>query len=261
MDETLAGNPRPELSIVVPALNEEDNVAPLIQEVRAAVIDAGIDAELIVVDDGSTDGTLDRLKALQSQYGWVRVLHRSNPMGQSAAFYAGIEASRGRYVATLDADLQNDPADLPKLLEHVRANRADMVQGVRERRRDNLKRKFSSWVGRTTRRLILGDTIYDTGCSTRVIRAEIARRFPLQYKGVHRFLPFYARVLGARVMEAPVNHRARHAGVAKYGMLDRAFGGLIDCFALRWMRKRLRSTACETVGSTKGLSRPAEVMR
>jgi dolichol-phosphate mannosyltransferase len=235
----------PELSIVVPALDEQDNVAPLVEQVQQAVLARGISSEMIVVDDGSTDATLPRLLELRKTHPWLRVLHRAKPMGQSAAMYAGIQAARGRYIATLDADLQNDPADLPAMLEALRAGQADMAQGLRARRQDTPIRKFSSWVGRTTRGLILGDKVRDTGCTTRVVKAEIAREFPLQYKGMHRFLPAYAKRLGATVIEMPVNHRPRVAGVAKYGMLNRGLAGLVDCFAVRWMFKRYRDPAVQ----------------
>jgi dolichol-phosphate mannosyltransferase len=233
---------QPELSIVVPALNEEDNVQPLVDEIRKTIIDAGIDAELIVVDDGSTDDTLARLIALAKQYPWVRPMHRDKALGQSAAMQAGIQASRGKYVATLDADLQNDPADLPAMLDVMRAGEADMVQGDRSaNRRDTVVRRITSWVGRTARSTILGDGIRDTGCTTRVVKREFAVQFPLQFKGMHRFMPVYARMLGARVVERPVHHRPRVAGVAKYGVLNRGFVGLIDCFAMRWMIRRHRN--------------------
>ncbi len=235
-----------ELSIIAPALNEEENVGPLVAQVRAAVVDAGIAAELIVVDDGSTDGTLARLGDLARAHPWLRVLHRGRGQsrGQSAAMAAGIAAARGRYVAMLDADLQNDPADLPRLLALLKQNNVDLVQGDRSAaRRDTPARKFSSWVGRTTRRLILGDTIRDTGCTARVVKAEYARRLPLQFRGMHRFIPVYCRMLGARVMEAPVNHRPRVAGVAKYGMMNRGLVGFFDCLAMRWMMKRYRDPA------------------
>jgi glycosyltransferase involved in cell wall biosynthesis len=244
MNATNQASTAPELSIVVPALNEEDNVGALIAQVQAAVIDAGISAELIVVDDGSTDQTLARLRELRDGRPWLRVLHRDTPQGQSAAMDAGIQQARGTFIATLDADLQNDPADLPAMLAVVRSGKADMAQGCRARRRDSAVRLFSSWVGRTARGLILGDKIRDTGCSTRVLRAEVARKLPLEFKGMHRFMhrfmPAYARILGARVVEVPVNHRPRAAGVAKYGMGNRAFVGLVDCFAVRWMSKRYR---------------------
>lgn len=232
-----------ELSIVVPALNEEDNVAPLVEQVKSAVIGAGIAGELIVVDDGSTDQTPERLRQLAAAHPWLRVLRRDRAQGQSAAMYAGIQAARGRFIATLDADLQNDPADLPRMLELVRKGDADMAQGLRARRQDTLVRKVTSWVGRTSRQLALGDTIRDTGCTTRVVRADIARRFPLQFKGMHRFMPVYAKMLGARVVEVPVNHRPRVAGVAKYGILNRGMSGFFDLLAMRWMTKRYRDPA------------------
>lgn len=239
----------PELSIVVPALNEQDNVRPLVEQVDAAVIARGIDAELIIVNDGSTDETAARLAQLQSQYPWLRVLHRDAAQGQSAAMHAGIAAARGQWIGMLDADLQNDPADLPPMLEVCRRGDADMVQGDRSaNRRDTFVRRATSWVGRTTRRLMLGDTIRDTGCTARIVRADIARQFPLQFKGMHRFLPAYAQLLGARVVEQPVNHRPRHTGEAKYGILNRGPSGLADCFAMRWMIKRRRDTATREDG-------------
>jgi len=233
---------QPELSIVVPALNEEDNVGPLVQEVKAAMVDQGIDTELIIVDDGSTDSTPQKLAQLASAYPWVKPLRRDKAMGQSAATAAGIAFATGKYIGFLDADLQNDPADLPKLLAMLRDNQADMAQGHRACRKDTVVRKCTSWVGRTARRTILGDAIKDTGCSTRVMKAEFAKQLPLQFKGMHRFMPVYARMLGARLVEVPVNHRPRVAGVAKYGVLNRALVGLFDCFAMRWMLRRYRQT-------------------
>lgn len=237
--------PAPELSIVVPAHNEEGNVVPLIAEIQQVIIDAGIAAELVIVDDGSKDTTLARLMEQAASRSWIRVLHRAKAMGQSAAMYAGIQASRGKYVATLDADLQNDPADLPAMLAKVRSGEADMAQGLRANRQDTIIRKITSWVGRTTRRLMLNDHIRDTGCTTRVVRADIARQFPLMFKGMHRFMPVYASMVGARVIEMPVNHRPRVSGVAKYGIWDRALVGLYDCFVMRWMLKRYRNPVCE----------------
>lgn len=234
---------QPALSVVVPALNEEGNVGPLVEQVEAAMQAAAVAAELIVVDDGSTDATLARLNALQRDRPWLRVLHRDRPQGQSAAMLAGIAAARGAFIATLDADMQNDPADLPLMLERLRDEGADMVQGDRSaNRRDNVVRRVASRIGRAARRLMLGDTIRDTGCSARVVRADVARRFPLQFKGMHRFLPAYAAMLGARVIEMPVRHHARHSGQTKYGLglLNRGSAGLFDCLAVRWMLARYR---------------------
>ncbi len=241
---------RPTLSIVVPALNEQDNVGPLVKQVGQAMSDAGINAELIVVDDGSTDQTLAKLTALQAQHPWLRVLHRPAPRGQSAAMHAGIQAALGQYIATLDADLQNDPADLPAMLAKIHAGEADMVQGDRSaNRNDHAIRKIASLIGRKARLWIINDPIRDTGCSARVLRAEFAKQFPLQFKGMHRFMPAYARMLGATITQIPVNHRSRNAGSTKYGMglLSRGPAGLLDLFAVRWMMKRYRDTSTDTI--------------
>jgi len=235
-----------ELSIVVPALNEQDNVSSLVEEIRKAVIDgAGIVAEVIIVDDGSTDQTPQRLGALGRKYPWLRALRRERSAGQSAAMHAGIQAARGAFIATLDADLQNDPADLPVMLGMMREGQFDLVQGDRSmNRRDNLIRRIGSVVGRAARRWLLGDSTRDTGCSARIVRAEIARQFPLQFRGMHRFLPAYARMLGARIIECPVHHHPRAAGRTKYGLglVNRGWAGLIDCLAVRWMLHRYRQT-------------------
>ena len=233
----------PELSVVVPALNEVDNVGPLVDEIDQNVRGTGLDAELIVVDDGSTDGIDAKLRELQNGRPWLRVLRREKPQGQSSAMYAGIQASRGAYVATLDADLQNDPADLPKMLQMLKEKGVDFVQGDRSRdRKDTFMRRRASAIGRGTRKAILKDPIRDTGCSARVLKASVAKRLPLMYKGMHRFFPAYAARLGATIAEYPVTHRARTAGVTKYGVgpLSRGLAGLFDTLAVRWMGKRLR---------------------
>jgi dolichol-phosphate mannosyltransferase len=251
MDVTnAAAATRPRLSIVVPALNEADNLRALAEQIDAAVIREGVLAELIVVDDGSSDDTPAVLAALMRRYVWVRGLRHDRPLGQSRAMYDGIQAARGQYVATLDADLQNDPADLPRMLQLVETGQADMVQGDRSaNRRDNAVRRCTSWIGRSARRALLGDAVRDTGCSARVVKSEFAKRLPLTFRGMHRFMPVYARMLGARVIEMPVNHRPRMAGTTKYGLgvFSRAWPGLVDCLAMRWMLKRYRSGSVMTL--------------
>lgn len=239
MYPTSTGEPPIELSIVVPALNEAESIEPLVLQIEVAMTKAGLSFELIVIDDGSEDATLETLHSQSRQRNWIRVFHQPTRMGQSAAMHRGIQAARAPFVATLDADLQNDPSDLPALFQIVNSGSADMAQGKRIRRKDSLLRKISSWVGRTTRAVILSDTIADTGCSTRVVRTDLATQFPLQFAGMHRFLPVYAKMLGARVIEMPVKHHPRRAGMTKYGIFNRAIAGLCDCFAVRWMRKRL----------------------
>lgn len=242
-----------DLTIVAPAHCEEDNIKPMIDEISNVMADLDICFEMIVVDDGSTDSTRQRLIELQKTYNWLRILvMRDTPPGrghgQSAAFKAGFNAARGRLIAVMDADLQNDPADLPAMLKIMNDTDADMVQGDRSRnRRDNIGRRIGSWIGRTFRKLILGDSIRDTGCSLRIMKREIALAIPLEFRGVHRFIPITARQLGYKVVEVPVNHRARTYGSPKYGIFNRAIPGLIDCLAIRWMRNRRRPTKADEI--------------
>lgn len=245
----------PVLSVVAPAHNEEENIPALVNEVESALAPTGIAFEFIVVDDGSTDGTRAVVRRLMAQRPWLRcvAMSRTPPgkgNGQSAAFYAGFRACRGRLVATLDADLQNDPADLPAMIALMQRERAHMVQGDRSRaRKDSAVRRWGSVVGRAFRRALLGDTIRDTGCSLRVMERDLALRMPLEFKGMHRFIPVSARDIGATVVEFRVNHRPRAAGQTKYGagILKRAIPGLVDCFAVRYMRRRRRPVECEEI--------------
>jgi len=245
----------PDLSLVIPAHNEQDNLALLIEQIDLSLRQQGVDVELILVDDGSTDNTRQMTRALMADHPWVRLLTRDQCQGQSSAMYAGIQAARAPYTATLDADLQNDPADLLAMLKRVQAGDADLAQGDRSRaRKDSAARRYASAVGRSARKLLLGDGVRDTGCSARVMRTELARQIPLQYKGMHRFVPVYIAALGGRIVEMPVNHRPRHAGVTKYGVgvFSRGFNGLIDCFAVRWMRNRLRKTTAQAATVSTG---------
>jgi dolichol-phosphate mannosyltransferase len=246
--DPIPGQAAPDLSVVAPAHNEEDNIAELVRQVGAAAEATGLGYEFIVVDDGSTDATRARVLALMPDRPWLRCIAMSKTPpgkgnGQSAAFHAGFRAARGRLIAVLDADLQNDPADLKAMLELMRREGADMVQGDRSHaRRDNAVRRIGSIVGRKFRLWLLGDTIRDTGCSLRLMRREIALGLPLEFKGMHRFIPVTARHLGYRVVEMRVSHRPRTAGQTKYGfgITKRAIPGLIDLLAVRYMRNRRR---------------------
>jgi len=236
------------LSVVAPAHNEEENIEELIKQVGDALDDLEIDFEFVIVDDGSSDTTKAKIIAHQPDRPWVRCVSMTNTPkgsgnGQSAAFHAGFRATQGELIAVLDADLQNDPADIPEMLKFLEETGADFVQGDRSAARadgDAKIRQIGSWVGRKFRLWVLGDTIRDTGCSLRIMKREIALALPLEFKGMHRFIPATARHLGYTVVEMPVSHRHRHAGIPKYGMgiTKRALPGLIDLFAVRYMWNR-----------------------
>ena len=257
----------PRLSVVTAAHNEQDNIERLLLEIDAALLPGGIDYEVIVVDDGSTDAT----QALLAELLWrnrrlraVRMRHTppGRGSGQSAAFCAGIRAARGELIVTIDADCQNDPADIPAMVRVLESEGADLVQGDRSvARRDRLLRRASSLVGRMFRFGLLGDTIRDTGCSLRLMRRSVALSLPLEYRGMHRFIPLTARQLGYRVLEMPVNHRPRTAGRTNYGIGDRAVPGLIDCFAVRWMRSRRRDVSFDEIRPRPPAPRPAADLR
>jgi glycosyltransferase involved in cell wall biosynthesis len=240
-----------DLSVVTPAHNEQENVAELARQIHDALKDLDIAFEVIVVDDGSTDDTQRIVADLMGDRPWLRCVTMldtppGSGNGQSAAFHAGFRAAHGTLIATLDADLQNDPADIPAMLALMDETNADMVQGDRSRaRKDTLIRRVGSIVGRLFRKWLLGDTIRDTGCSLRVMKRELALQLPLELRGMHRFIPVTARHLGANVVEMPVNHRPRTAGTTKYGMgiVQRAIPGLIDCLAVRYFRSRRRPVA------------------
>ncbi|MEB2344271.1 MAG: glycosyltransferase family 2 protein [Deltaproteobacteria bacterium] len=225
----------PWLSVVVPLHDEEHSLEPLHRELDAALAGVTGGVELIFVDDGSRDGSRARLRELAAKDPRVRVLALDRQHGQSAALDAGFRAARGAVVVTLDADGQNDPADIPRLLAGL--DRADVVNGVRVGRRDGWGRRASSAVANGFRNAWTRESVTDVGCSLRVMRAETLRRVRL-WRGAHRFLPTLLRLAGARVIELPVAHRPRRHGRSKYGVLDRLFAGLADVFGVRWLQSR-----------------------
>ena len=229
---------QPDLSVVFPVYNEEENVPLLLREIAAAVEGRGWTYEIVAVDDGSTDRSLEVLRSLKSQYPMLRVLALEKNSGQTAALDAAWRNAYGRLVVSLDADLQNDPADIPAMMQKLDEAKADMVIGVRVNRRDTWSRKLQSKIGNGVRNWITGDQITDTGCSLKLVKKEAVDRLRL-FTGMHRFLPTLVRYAGYKVVEMPVNHRARQFGVSKYGAMNRAFRGLADCFAVRWMGKRM----------------------
>jgi len=224
-----------EISVIVPLCNEAENVQPLVREIFAALRDERRAFELLLVDDGSTDATWQRIQAAREDDPRVRALRHERNLGQSAALWTGFRASESPIIATLDGDRQNDPADFPAML--ARIGEFDLVCGVRTRRQDNFKRKFSSRIARAANQAILGVQFNDPGCGIRVFRrTALDGLFP--FNGFHRFLAVLVQGGGGKVCEVPVNHRPRVAGVSKYGVMNRAGRGMVDLLAIAWFQKR-----------------------
>jgi len=225
----------PEISVVIPVYNEEENLPILAAEVQGALHAVGRPYEVIYVDDGSSDDSSGILIELAREDPAVRVIRQRRNSGQSAALDAGFRFARGGIVVTLDADLQNDPADIPRLLE--RLGSYDVVCGVRANRRDTWVRKLSSRIANGVRNRLTHDAVTDVGCTLRACRAEYLQRVPM-FTGMHRFLPTLLKMEGARVTEVPVHHRPRLHGQPKYNIRNRIWRALADLFAVRWMQKR-----------------------
>ncbi len=225
----------PTLSVVIPVYNEEDNLEPLLDELFPLLNDIGSNFEVICVDDASSDKSFTVLQELKKKYSELRVFaHRIN-CGESAGQATGFFHARGDWIVTMDADQQNDPADIPALLEA--AKNVDAVCGVRQQREDDWVKRISSKVANGFRDGVTRDTISDAGCTFRALRREALREIPI-FNGMHRFLPTLLRLQGFAVVEIPVNHRPRTRGKSKYGIGNRMFRGLVDCFAILWWRKR-----------------------
>jgi glycosyltransferase involved in cell wall biosynthesis len=227
--------PKPELSLIVPVYNEQDNLPVLAEEIRRAVEPLGIDYEVLLVDDGSTDAGPAVMRRLAEADRRLRLVRLSRNSGLSAALDAGFRHARGAVLATLDSDLQNDPADIPRLLAELPG--WDVVCGVRARRRDTWLRRVSSRIANAVRNRLTHESIADVGCTLRVYRAEFVRRIPM-FTGMHRFLPTLLRLEGARIKEVPVNHRPRLHGEPKYNIRNRIWRALADLMAVRWMQRR-----------------------
>jgi len=224
-----------DLSVVIPVYNEEENLRPLIGEVAASIRPLGLVCEIVTVDDGSTDGSAAALDALRSVHPQLRVIRLARNAGQTAALDAGFRRSHGSVVVTLDADLQNDPADIPALLSQLQG--CDAVVGVRRTRRDNLVRRISSRIANYVRNRLSDEEISDTGCSLKAYRRDALEHLVL-YDGMHRFLPTLIKMEGFRVREVPVGHRPRTHGRSKYGIGNRLVPAFMDLLAVRWMKKR-----------------------
>jgi dolichol-phosphate mannosyltransferase len=222
-------------SVVVPVFNEAENLYPLFDEIQAAMTRVGRPYEIIWIDDGSTDNSLEIIKKFSQQNPDSHCIAFARNRGQSAALSAGIARAKGKYVITMDSDRQNDPMDvinMAPLLEDY-----DMVTGWRKNRHDSAWKKFSSRFANAVRNRLSEETIKDTGCSLKIMKSEYLKRIKM-FNGMHRFLPTLMKMEGASVIEIPVNHRPRIKGESKYGTWDRAFSGLADLLAVRWMKKK-----------------------
>jgi dolichol-phosphate mannosyltransferase len=250
-DATVAHpSPPPEISIVVPAYNEEESLIPLASAIAEtfAVLDAAY--ELLFVDDGSEDDTAHILRELAAEHPEVRIIRFRHNAGQSAALDAGFKRARGRVVVTLDADLQNDPRDIPRLLEMLKDY--DVVCGIRQGRQDTWLRRLSSRFANGLRRRVLHDDIVDVGCSLRAYRGDCLSPIKL-YNGMHRFLPVLLQIEGFHIGQVPVRHHPRRHGQSKYNMRNRAWRALMDLLAVRWMRSRqLRYEIIESAAGAIG---------
>jgi dolichol-phosphate mannosyltransferase len=227
--------------------DEADNVLLLASQVHAA-LGGQADFELIFVDDGSTDATPARLRQVCRRFPRVRVLRHRRRCGQSAALATGVRAARHPWVATLDGDGQNDPADLPRLLAAVspgrRPKQLGLVIGWRQARQDSLLRRISSRVANRVRNRLLRDGVPDTGCGLKVFPRELFLRLPF-FDHLHRFLPALVRREGMEVLSLPVHHRPRHAGRSKYGLHNRLWAGLVDLLGVVWLQHRMQRPEVE----------------
>ncbi len=224
------------VSIVIPVYNEQDNLPRLFDEIARAMRPLARQWEVVFVDDGSTDTSLSVLKALAVANPEVRYLAFTRNRGQSAAFCAGFDEASHPIVVTLDADLQNDPGDIPAMLDLFDQGN-DMAIGWRKKRQDTFSKRYASKIANAIRNRMTRETVRDTGCSLKVMRRDMLVRIP-RFKGMHRYLPTLMKLQGATVAEMPVNHRERHMGVSKYGNWERAVAGIRDLFGVRWLQDR-----------------------
>ncbi|HEX4794087.1 MAG TPA: glycosyltransferase family 2 protein [Humisphaera sp.] len=225
----------PYLSLVIPAFNEQETIAQLLARVESALMPLGKPFEVVIIDDGSADDTPRLLGEAMKGRPWLRVLRLAQNSGQSAAFDAGFKAARGQIIATIDADLQNDPEEIPRLIPML--DGYDMINGWRRDRHDTPMRKLQSRIANRIRNWLSDETIQDSASSLKVYRRHCLEGIAL-YKGMHRFMPTLVKMRGYTVLEVPVKHSPRFAGTAKYGLRNRALRAFVDLLAVRWMKSR-----------------------
>ena len=222
-------------SVVVPVFNEERNIVLLHKELVTVLKSLNLPYEIILVDDGSTDNSLNEIKNLSSNDSSVKYISFKKNLGQSAALKSGFQYCGYSITITMDSDLQNDPADIPRLLHFY--GEYQMINGWRKYRRDTFSKKIGSKIGNFVRNLFVHDNIKDTGCSLKIMDTAMLKKIKI-FNGLHRFLPVLMMSEGAKVKEVPVNHRQRMHGISKYNNFGRAFAGLYDLICVRWMIKR-----------------------
>jgi dolichol-phosphate mannosyltransferase len=224
------------LSVVVPVFNEQESLPILIPKLVGVLKTLPFPYEMIFVDDGSSDGSRRILKEMASQYPSLRVLRFKENRGLSTALLAGMREARGEKIVTLDSDLQNDPTDIPRLLEYL--DRCDMATGWRQKREDKWLKKISSIIGNTVRNWLSGENIQDSACTLRAFKRECVQEIPV-FNGMHRFLSTLVKMKGYRIVEVPISHHPRRFGKSKYNIRNRMVRSFIDLLAVRWMKRRL----------------------
>jgi len=241
-----------DLSVVIPVYNEEENLPPLWAELREVLQTLGLSFEVVFVDDGSRDRSAELIRGFREQDARVRLVRLKANAGETAATDAGFKAARGRWVVTMDADLQNDPHDIPAMLGHL--EQWDAVTGWRVKRGegDSVVRRASSRIANRVRNALSEETIQDSGCTFRAFRRDCLRGLVL-YRGFHRFIPTLLKMRGYRVLEVPVQNRPRRFGHSKYGVMNRVFVATADLLVVRWMKNRfLRYQVAEDLGGEPG---------
>lgn len=229
-------------SIIIPAHNEQENLPKLLDEIKEVMQKLGLTWEVLVVDDGSTDTTWKTLETIQQKLPELRAIRHTRSFGQTAALYTGIKSALGSIIITMDADGQNNPQDIPRVLQGL-AN-VDCVSGCRALRHDTWQKKVTSKIANACRRLVLGDTIVDTGCSLKAFKACCFQNIK-PFRGMHRFLPSLFLIEGYKVREISVSHRPRQKGISHYSLRNRGFSTLSDLLAVAWMKKRHFSVEVE----------------
>jgi len=241
----------PEISVVIPARDEAENIGPLLADVRAA-LDGRIDYEVVVVDDGSVDDTPDRLREAVRNFPRLRSVRHQTSSGQSASLWTGVRLARAPWIVTLDGDGQNDPADIPALLEARDAHpsaRSLLVNGYRKSRHDSWVKRASSRVANAVRARVLGDGTPDTGCGLKLFPRETFLALP-RFDHMHRFVPALVRRSGGEILSVPVRHRGRVHGRSHYGLHNRLWTGIVDMLGVLWLQRRATNPELAKVGSS-----------